>query len=147
MGTSTHDETADPDKSPRQRIKGPRKKKGLVIVNTGDGKGKTSAALGVLFRAWGRNMRVGMRQVVKHTGAQFGDTARRRSQCRDLREAPLEQPFTAQPASPYAGGRGGHHHQTRRLVTFSRRRGANPHVARRGVPHGSWQRVVGAVER
>ena len=31
-----------------------RVKKGLVMVNTGDGKGKTSAAMGVLFRAWGR---------------------------------------------------------------------------------------------
>ena len=31
-------------------------KKGLVIVNTGDGKGKTTAALGILMRAWGRDM-------------------------------------------------------------------------------------------
>lgn len=34
------------------------KRKGLVVINTGDGKGKTTAALGVLFRAWGRNMNV-----------------------------------------------------------------------------------------
>lgn len=56
-----------------QPIKGPRNKKGLVIVNTGDGKGKTSAALGVLFRAWGRGMRVRMFQFLKHTGAHFGE--------------------------------------------------------------------------
>ncbi|MBI3763480.1 MAG: cob(I)yrinic acid a,c-diamide adenosyltransferase, partial [Chloroflexi bacterium] len=37
-------------------------KKGLVIVHTGHGKGKTTAALGLLLRAWGRNMRVGMIQ-------------------------------------------------------------------------------------
>ncbi len=56
-----------------QPVKGPRIKKGLVIVNTGDGKGKTSAALGVLFRAWGRGMRVQMFQFLKHTGAHFGE--------------------------------------------------------------------------
>ena len=29
-------------------------RKGLIIVNTGEGKGKTTAALGILTRAWGR---------------------------------------------------------------------------------------------
>lgn len=38
---------------------------GLLIVNTGDGKGKTTAALGLLLRATGRDMRVGMYQFVK----------------------------------------------------------------------------------
>lgn len=57
----------------RQPVKGPRTKKGLVIINTGDGKGKTSAALGVLFRAWGRGMNVHMFQFLKHTGAMFGE--------------------------------------------------------------------------
>lgn len=50
-----------------------RIKKGLVIVNTGDGKGKTTAALGLLMRAWGRGMRVGMVQYLKHAGARFGE--------------------------------------------------------------------------
>ena len=31
-------------------------KKNLLIVNTGDGKGKTTAALGMILRAWGRGM-------------------------------------------------------------------------------------------
>lgn len=53
-------------------MKGPRIKKGLVIVNTGDGKGKSSAALGVMLRAWGRGMHVRMFQLLKHTGAHFG---------------------------------------------------------------------------
>ena len=56
-----------------QPVKGPRVKKGLVIVNTGEGKGKTTAAMGVLFRAWGRDMRVIMLQFIKHTTAQFGE--------------------------------------------------------------------------
>ncbi|MBI4202288.1 MAG: cob(I)yrinic acid a,c-diamide adenosyltransferase [Chloroflexi bacterium] len=56
-----------------QPVKGPRIKKGLVIVNTGDGKGKTTAALGILFRAWGRGMKVRMFQFLKHSGAHFGE--------------------------------------------------------------------------
>lgn len=38
---------------------------GLLIVNTGDGKGKTTAALGVLFRALGRNMKCAMVRFIK----------------------------------------------------------------------------------
>jgi cob(I)alamin adenosyltransferase len=41
------------------------KKKGLIIVNTGDGKGKTTAALGVALRASGYGMRVSMLQFFK----------------------------------------------------------------------------------
>ena len=57
-----------------QPVKGPRIKKGLVVINTGNGKGKTTAALGVLLRAWGRNMRVEMFQFLKHTGSRFGES-------------------------------------------------------------------------
>ncbi len=39
--------------------------KGLVIVHTGNGKGKTTAALGLLLRAWGNGMKVVMLQFVK----------------------------------------------------------------------------------
>lgn len=48
-------------------------RRGLVIVNTGDGKGKTTAALGVLFRAWGRDFNVRMFQFIKHSTARFGE--------------------------------------------------------------------------
>jgi cob(I)alamin adenosyltransferase len=39
--------------------------KGLVIVHTGPGKGKTSAALGMAIRAIGHDMKVGIVQFVK----------------------------------------------------------------------------------
>lgn len=39
--------------------------KGLVIVNTGDGKGKTTAALGTILRSWGRGFRICMIQFIK----------------------------------------------------------------------------------
>ncbi|RME77612.1 MAG: cob(I)yrinic acid a,c-diamide adenosyltransferase [Chloroflexi bacterium] len=48
-------------------------RKGLVIVNTGNGKGKTTAALGLMMRAWGRGMRVGIVQFIKHENARFGE--------------------------------------------------------------------------
>ena len=56
-----------------QSVTGPRIDKGLVIVNTGRGKGKTTAAMGVVVRAWGRGMRVIMLQFIKHSTANFGE--------------------------------------------------------------------------
>ena len=66
--------TETTEQAEHQPVKGPRIKKGLVVVNTGNGKGKTTAALGVLFRAWGRDMRVRMFQFLKHTGSRFGES-------------------------------------------------------------------------
>lgn len=45
------------------------KKKGITIVFTGNGKGKTTAALGVALRASGHNMKTLMIQFIKEKGA------------------------------------------------------------------------------
>jgi cob(I)alamin adenosyltransferase len=50
-----------------------RRKKGLVIVNTGNGKGKSTAAFGVLLRAWGRAMKTGVIQFIKNENARYGE--------------------------------------------------------------------------
>lgn len=48
-------------------------KKGLLIVNTGDGKGKSTAAFGMVLRAWGRGMRVCVIQFIKAETGQWGE--------------------------------------------------------------------------
>jgi len=40
-------------------------RRGLIIVNTGPGKGKTTAAMGTAFRAVGNGMKVLMLQFIK----------------------------------------------------------------------------------
>ncbi|HMJ07907.1 MAG TPA: cob(I)yrinic acid a,c-diamide adenosyltransferase, partial [Pyrinomonadaceae bacterium] len=47
--------------------------KGLLIVNTGDGKGKTTAALGVLVRASGRGMKCALIQFMKSKTDRYGE--------------------------------------------------------------------------
>jgi cob(I)alamin adenosyltransferase len=48
-----------------ERIANSSKEKGLVIVNTGNGKGKTTAALGMVVRSLGHGYRVGIVQFIK----------------------------------------------------------------------------------
>lgn len=47
--------------------------KGLLMVNTGDGKGKTTAALGVLMRAAGRGMKCCLIQFMKSKNDRYGE--------------------------------------------------------------------------
>lgn len=69
MRAMTNDQTSQSTATPRKT----RQAHGLVIVNTGNGKGKTTAALGVLLRAWGRDMRICMVQFIKSEHARFGE--------------------------------------------------------------------------
>ncbi len=48
-------------------------KRSLVIVYTGDGKGKTTAALGIMMRARGRGLRVLMLSFIKGVGGDYGE--------------------------------------------------------------------------
>lgn len=58
------------DAKPNKRGK---QKKGLVIVNTGKGKGKSTAAFGVVLRAWGRGMRICVIQFIKSETGKWGE--------------------------------------------------------------------------
>jgi len=46
---------------------------GLLMVNTGDGKGKTTAALGVLVRAAGRGLKCCLVQFMKSKSDRYGE--------------------------------------------------------------------------
>jgi len=49
------------------KVREKRERKGLIIVNTGDGKGRSTAAFGLALRAVGNKMRVGLVQFIKGT--------------------------------------------------------------------------------
>ncbi|MGK7932847.1 MAG: cob(I)yrinic acid a,c-diamide adenosyltransferase [Microcystaceae cyanobacterium] len=48
-----------------QRVAQASKEKGLIIVNTGNGKGKTTAALGMVIRSLGHGYKVAIIQFIK----------------------------------------------------------------------------------
>lgn len=48
-----------------QRLQARSREKGLIIVHTGNGKGKTTAALGMVIRSLGHGFRVGIVQFIK----------------------------------------------------------------------------------
>ncbi|NBD22190.1 cob(I)yrinic acid a,c-diamide adenosyltransferase [Aquabacterium fontiphilum] len=60
-----------PTDAPQQREKADRR--GLLIVNTGDGKGKSTAAFGLALRAHGRGKPVRIFQFMKVPSARFGE--------------------------------------------------------------------------
>ena len=69
-----------------------RRNQGLVIVNTGAGKGKTTAALGLLLRASGQGLRVAMFQFVKAKSGNWGE--QRAARTLGVEITPLGSGFT-----------------------------------------------------
>ncbi len=67
---------------------------GLLMVYTGNGKGKTTAALGLMLRAWGWDMKVAMFQFIKGTRSAVGEHRAARKLGLDVR--PLGAGFTWQ---------------------------------------------------
>ncbi len=47
--------------------------RGLVLVNTGAGRGKSTSAFGVILRMLGRKKKVALIQFLKHEGGQWGE--------------------------------------------------------------------------
>ncbi|MFT3927117.1 MAG: cob(I)yrinic acid a,c-diamide adenosyltransferase [Myxococcales bacterium] len=48
-------------------VRSKQEKRGVIVVNTGDGKGKSSSAFGVAIRAAGHGQKVGLVQFIKGT--------------------------------------------------------------------------------
>ena len=57
----------------RQAEKPEGSRRGLILVNTGDGKGKSTAAFGLALRAHGRGKSVQIYQFMKVPSARFGE--------------------------------------------------------------------------
>ncbi len=74
--TETHDTTDDTTTQPLTddpRPDGLRRAPSLVLVNTGNGKGKSSAAFGVMLRAVARDWKVAVVQFIKGSDWKVGE--------------------------------------------------------------------------
>ena len=67
--------------------------KGLIIVNTGNGKGKTTAALGLAIRAWGQGLKVLILQFIKGSW-KYGELAAISKMDDNIVIMPLGEGFT-----------------------------------------------------
>ena len=83
----------DDDLAPADTEDGPvPKRHPLVLLYTGDGKGKTTSALGVTMRAWGRGWKVCWLQFIKSKTANYGET--RAARRMGIEMIPLGDGFT-----------------------------------------------------
>jgi len=69
------------------------KRKGLIIVHTGDGKGKTTAALGLVLRAVGTGMKAIMIQFMKGSW-RYGELEAAKRLAPDFTMLPMGEGFT-----------------------------------------------------
>ena len=69
-----------------------RKRHPLVVLYTGNGKGKTSSALGVTLRAWGRGWKICWLQFIKSKTSHYGET--RAAAAMGIEMIPLGDGFT-----------------------------------------------------
>ena len=67
--------------------------KGLIIVNTGNGNGKTTAALGLAIRAWGQGLKVLILQFIKGSW-KYGELAAISKMDDNIVIMPLGEGFT-----------------------------------------------------
>jgi cob(I)alamin adenosyltransferase len=69
-----------------------RKRHPLAVLYTGNGKGKTSSALGVTMRAWGRGWKICWLQFIKSKTSHYGET--RAAEAMGIEMIPLGDGFT-----------------------------------------------------
>ena len=69
-----------------------RKRHPLALLYTGNGKGKTSSALGVTMRAWGRGWKICWLQFIKSKTSHYGET--RAAEAMGIEMIPLGDGFT-----------------------------------------------------
>ncbi len=65
MENSYKEKMAETKKEHRRRVNSASTDRGIIVVNTGDGKGKSSAAFGTAFRAVGHGYNVAIVQFIK----------------------------------------------------------------------------------
>lgn len=93
MTLHTPEPSEETTKPPKQRQKELfPKKHPLVLLYTGNGKGKTTSALGVTMRAWGRGWQICWLQFIKSKTANFGET--RAAEQMGIEMIPLGDGFT-----------------------------------------------------
>ena len=76
-----------------------RRNRPLVMVHTGPGKGKSTAAFGVAMRAWNQGWRVGVFQFVKSAKWRIGEQTVLERLGRLHEDAPQHHPTFAQEAN------------------------------------------------
>lgn len=102
--------------------------RGLVIVHTGNGKGKTTAALGLAIRAWGQGLKVLILQLIKGSW-KYGELKALEAFAPNLRIAAMGEGFTQ-------GAEGDEAHKHRAAAQETLR------LAEAEMDAGSWDMII-----